>query len=83
MTLLRSFALSVGVVLVSFLLGAVIPIVATVLWPGGEIARTVYGGLHGGEPVLLLLVANVCIYTAAFYVLGLVLRQFRTTISKQ
>lgn len=32
------------------------------LWPGFAIGAYVYGGMHGGEPVLLSLAVNVVFY---------------------
>ena len=38
------------------------PFFETLLSPGSTTARMVYGGLHGGEPILLSLVANSVFY---------------------
>jgi len=34
------------------------------LWPGFAAGTYVYGGMHGGEPVLLSLVVNIVFYSA-------------------
>ena len=37
-------------------------VVETLLSPGAYTARWIYGGLHGGEPLLLLLLTNTLFY---------------------
>ena len=38
-------------------------VVEILLTPGARVAVSVFGGLHGGEPILLLIVANVLFYS--------------------
>lgn len=45
------------------------PIIEGLLAPGAYVARAVYGGLHGGEPILLLLFTNLLFYASAILVL--------------
>jgi len=39
-------------------------VVGALLWPGAVVATWVFGGLHGGKPLLLLYMANGFVYGA-------------------
>jgi hypothetical protein len=73
------FALGAGVsfsLMVLAVIGIASGLVESLLVPGSASARLVYGGLHGGEPILAILIVN-----AVFYgVLGALLAVFRTLL---
>src|SRR5260370_42167757 len=49
------------------------------LAPGFKLATSVYGGLHGGEPILLGLFVNTLVYSAIFLLVMWV--RFRRSMS--
>jgi len=42
--------------------GLVNTIFEALLWPGGAVAVSIYGGIHGEEPMLLLFWVNSMVY---------------------
>jgi|GEM_PF-3391114 hypothetical protein len=77
------FALSVGVgiTFVFFALGVAgklsEPLLETLLSPGSMSARVAFGGLHGGEPILLSFAVNTVFYGMVVWLVMLLSRKLK------